>query len=147
MLEQCPHCGAKAAVRKDTGGRLYYVCECGGPFNANEYLLEHAVIWGEGGTPPDNCPDWIRRGLAYKPGTRNGNGDRPRAPAPEPNLEAGPGDAAEPSTGTVPSGDACALCGSVEACEHSLPGVEPAPGLAHRDEPEPEPRFRFGLFR
>jgi hypothetical protein len=144
MLERCPHCSAKAAVRKDTGGRLYYICECGGPFYASEFLLENAVIWGEEGTPPDNCPEWIRRGLRYKPGTRE-NGDRPRAPAArEPSTDAGPGDA-EPST------DAGSDVAGAPAPTPTP--AEPASDLEHsgadRREPKPaaEPgRMRGGLF-
>lgn len=75
-------CGKLGAVRRERGGRFYYVCECGGPYYASSYVEKHATLWNDA-PAPDDAPEWIKRGLAFKPGTREG-GDRPRAPAPAP---------------------------------------------------------------
>lgn len=115
-------------MRRDAGGRLYYVCECGGPFYANEYILERARMWGDQAAPND-APEWIRKGLRFKPGTRRTE-DRPRAPAPTSELPA-----AEPSAGAGAGGT-----------------PQPAPGRAGERPQEPAPalgsaRWGFGLFK
>jgi hypothetical protein len=68
-------CTAVGAVRKDRSGYLYFICPCGThpAFGeaGREWLLENANIWGEQGEPPEDAPDWIRRGLSHCPGTRS----------------------------------------------------------------------------
>jgi hypothetical protein len=96
-----PTCGKLGAVRREkSSGRLYYVCECGGPYYASAYVEAHATLWNDA-PAPDDAPEWIRRGLTFKPGTREG-GDRPRAPTPAPAPAPEP---APPATSSDPEPD------------------------------------------
>jgi hypothetical protein len=146
-----------AAVRRDRSGALYYVA--GGtrrPMYAAEYILEAAIIWGESGTPPEDAPLWIKRGLAYPPGSR-GPDNRPRAPSPagdqEPSTEldvdAGAADP-EPSTD---AGELVTVAELEHAPEPST-DLEPAPAQLEKTGNRPElrargepGRLRGGLFR
>jgi hypothetical protein len=127
-MVDCAFCHELAAVRKATDGRLYYQCMCSRqPIHAHDYVLEHATIWGSE-PAPDHAPDWIAKGLRFKPGARE-TGDRPRAPAPE------------PGTGTGPPP------GPPGAPEPTADLAPPVPAADVDPEPEPEPeRLRGGLF-
>jgi hypothetical protein len=80
----CPMCESDGAVRKSKDSRFYYVCACGvhrnEAFTGQEWILKNANIWGDG-DPPEDAPDWIRRGLGHPPGTRSVF-SRPRTPVP-----------------------------------------------------------------
>jgi len=59
-----PGCTYVVAVRRNRAGRWYYVCPGCGRLtpdgdHAQGAVIEHATIWGEGGTPPDDTPTWI----------------------------------------------------------------------------------------
>jgi hypothetical protein len=81
-------CGETGAVRRDRAGCLYYVCHCGHhPMHGERgqtWINAHADLW-TGDAPPDDAPEWIKRGLGHPPGTRSPF-SRPRAPrvAPSP---------------------------------------------------------------
>jgi hypothetical protein len=99
-IVKCAHCGEIAAVRKGAGEQLYYVCGCGGPYRAHAYVEQHATMFGADGSMPDNTPEWIQRGLAFKPGTRAPE-SRPRAAAPAAASAPDPDPSAPASSGST----------------------------------------------
>jgi hypothetical protein len=74
-MVRCPLSGELAAVRKDRRGAFYYISAAGriAPSTdfGQEWFLANATIWGEGGTPPANCPEWIAQGKSWPPATRS----------------------------------------------------------------------------
>ena len=97
-MVSCAHCDETAAVRTGADGRYYYICMClTQPAYAHDYVVKNGTLWGSE-PAPEAAPDWIRRGLRFKPGAR-GTGDRPRGPAPQPP----PAPAGEPDPEPAPA--------------------------------------------
>lgn len=80
----CPITGELAAVRKERGGRLYYVSAAGKitPYTevGQRWMLEHATLWTAG--PPVGTPDWIADNRPSPPNPSNRVGSTPQ-PVPE----------------------------------------------------------------
>lgn len=149
-------CNELGAVRRERGNdRLYYVCPCGGPYPADAFIAEHGELWGTGG-PPDGIPQWIAKGLRFKPGTRE-TGDRPRGPArPRPvelvddsrgdpplfEVEPGPADALLEVRAVTSTPGTVVPAGAVDELEPPADVDE----LEQPDEPKRD-RWGFGLFR
>ena len=84
----CQCCGAASALRKNKAGKFYYDCLQCGRITPNlpagqKRILDVAVIWGDQGTPPDNCPDWIANNWPWHRAIKEGQGQAPAA-APQP---------------------------------------------------------------
>lgn len=54
---RCPFTGETAPVRRNKNGRLYYLSSagliCPSAADGQDWLLNHAEIWGEGGAPAE----------------------------------------------------------------------------------------------
>lgn len=80
----CQCCGATSALRKNKAGKFYYDCLQCGRITPNlpagqKRILDVALIWGEQGTPPDNCPDWIAHNWPWHKAIKEGQGQAPAA--------------------------------------------------------------------
>lgn len=96
----CLGCSRLAAVRKNRADKLYYDCVNCGRVTPNlpggqSLILERAVIWGEQGTPPADCPEWIAGNWPWHKAVRQGT-PAPR-PAPAAASEVPPGEPAAPA--------------------------------------------------
>lgn len=90
----CAHCGDVSAVRRDGGGKYYYMCLNDGMIKPNmpagqEWILDNAEICigtDGNGTWPEGTPAWITENWSWSRALREGQNPVNREPAENPEA-------------------------------------------------------------
>lgn len=132
---ECSECKAASALRRDKGGKLYFLClNCGkiAPNHAGgqKSLKARAHFWGAEGAP-DELPAWIRENWSYTRAIREFKKGAP----PEPVTEDEETDDDLPTPTPPPPRRAAATPKPAPAPAPKKKPAAPQPAL----EPEPAP--------